>query len=154
MSWGRVIHAMLETAGRDASADLDLVGRNLLKEQERSIAEADTAVQLVRSVMSSELWERMKRAPQALFEVPFSLQLEESPIPKIMTGVIDLAFKEPDGWVIADYKTDRMDGNVQAMVDHYRPQIEQYRQFWEKVSGEKVKEAGLFFVTDRHWEPV
>ncbi len=151
MSWGTVIHAMLETAGRDAGADLDLVARNLLKEQERSLVEADEAVRLVISVMSSELWDRMKKAEQSVFEVPFSLQVEDQPVPKVMTGVIDLAFKEPDGWVIADYKTDRVDGNIKFLVDHYRPQIEYYRRFLEQASREKVKEAGLFFVSDDKW---
>ncbi|MDD5207364.1 MAG: hypothetical protein PHS17_18195 [Desulfobacterales bacterium] len=60
--------------------------------------------------------------------------------------VIDLAFKEPDGWVIADYKTDKVDGNLEKLVAYYKPQVEMYRKFWTEMSGEKVKEAGLYFI--------
>jgi len=26
-----------------------------------------------------------------------------------------------------------------------------YREFWEKISGEKVKEAGLYFIDIKKW---
>jgi hypothetical protein len=30
----------------------------------------------------------------------------ETGLPQIVSGAIDLVFQEPEGWVIADYKTD------------------------------------------------
>jgi len=69
----------------------------------------------------------------------------------VVSGTIDLAFREPDGWVLADYKTDRVDDNVQALVDYYRPQVDTYRTLWQDMSGEPVKEAGLFFVDGSRW---
>ena len=71
-----------------------------------------------------------------------------------MSGTIDLAFKEAAGWVLADYKTDKVDGNLDKLVAYYRPQVEMYRKFWKEMSSENVKEAGLYFVDARKWVAV
>ena len=126
------------------------MAENFLKEEQRPLLEKDEVVANVRAVISSDLWNRMKNAKQALVEVPFSLRLKED-VPKIVSGVIDLAFKEVDGWVIADYKTDKVDGNLDALVAHYRPQVEIYRDFWKEISGEDVKETGLYFIDSGEW---
>jgi ATP-dependent helicase/nuclease subunit A len=150
MSWGRIVHRLLEATARDATLNLDLSARNLLVEEERLLTERDEVVALVKSVMCSELWQRQARAEKRLVEVPFSLMLQEE-IPKVISGVIDLAFKEPDGWVIADYKTDWVNGNLDALIAFYRRQVEMYKDFWERMSGERVKEAGLYFVSINQW---
>lgn len=131
--------------------DLELLAENLLIEEERLVSERDSVVAAVRSAMFSELWGRMKRAETALVEVPFSIQTEGKEVPKIVSGVMDLVFKEADGWVIADFKTDKVDGNLGALVAHYKPQVEMYRNFRREISGEDVKEAGLYFVDMGQW---
>jgi ATP-dependent helicase/nuclease subunit A len=75
-------------------------------------------------------------------------------LPKVASGVIDLAFKEPEGWVIADYKTDKVDGRLEGLVEYYKPQVELYREFWKEMSGEPVKEAGLYFIDAGKWMTV
>ena len=97
---------------------------------------------------------RMKESDQTLVEVPFSIKTDEKEKAKIVSGVIDLVFKEPDGWVIADYKTDKIDDNIEKIVNYYRPQVELYTKFWEEMTGEKVKETGLFFVDNESWVKV
>jgi len=151
MSWGRIIHTMLEARAKEETADLELMAENLLKEEERPLSEKDTVIATVKAVMSSNLWKRMQKAQVTLVEVPFSLKIEGEELPRIISGAIDLAFKDPDGWVIADYKTDKVDGNLDNLVAHYKPQVEMYRDFWEKMSDEKVKEAGLYFVDADKW---
>jgi ATP-dependent helicase/nuclease subunit A len=153
MSWGRIVHRLLEAAARDSSLDLDLAAQNLLVEEERPVTERDEVVALIKAVMGSELWQRQARAEKRLIEVPFSLMLQEE-IPKVMSGVIDLTFKEPDGWVIADYKTDQVNGNLDALIAFYRRQVEMYKDFWERMSGERVKEAGLYFISINQWVPL
>ena len=60
--------------------------------------------------------------------------------------MIDLAFREGDGWVIVDYKTDAVTPeSLQGLVDHYQGQVQTYAQSWQQVVGEPVKEKGLFF---------
>ena len=101
--------------------------------------------------MSSKLCRRMKKAEETLVEVPFSLKIEGEELPKIVSGAIDLAFKEPDGWIIADYKTDKVDGNLDKLIAYYKPQVEMYREFWKEMSGQGVKEAGIYFVDVGKW---
>ena len=151
MSWGRIIHRMLEAMVREEKTDLELIAENLLKEEERLLSEKDLVVRTVKAVMASELWKRMKTAKEVLVEVPFSLKVVEESLPKVISGVIDLAFRESDGWVIADYKTDKVDGNLDALLAYYSPQVEMYRKFWVEMSKEKVKEAGLYFVEVGQW---
>jgi ATP-dependent helicase/nuclease subunit A len=154
MSWGRVIHRMLESLARDDTCNLDLMAENLLREEGRPLSEKDAVIETVKEVVASELWGRIKKAEKALFEVPFSTRADDRGKPKVVSGAIDLAFREPDGWVLADYKTDRVDDNLHALVDYYRPQVEIYRTLWQDMSGEPVKEAGLFFVDGSQWVEV
>jgi ATP-dependent helicase/nuclease subunit A len=60
--------------------------------------------------------------------------------------VIDLALHEAAGWVIVDYKTDRIAAGQAAMaVAHYRPQVETYARCWREMLGQPVHECGLYF---------
>ncbi|MEE8546834.1 MAG: PD-(D/E)XK nuclease family protein, partial [bacterium] len=83
---------------------------------------------------------------------PFSLSREQDvddgkKISTLLTGVIDLAFKEPDGWVIVDYKTGgKRAEEVEKLAQHYRSQIGLYSESWEYITGFSVKEKGFYFV--------
>jgi ATP-dependent helicase/nuclease subunit A len=110
-----VVHAALEAAGRgEGGQRLRRICHNALLENERPIrdgkpVELDELLELVAAVATSELWERAHEAEHRCFEFPFSLRPENVAGPRseeYLEGVIDLAFRERDGWVIADYKTD------------------------------------------------
>lgn len=85
-------------------------------------------------------------AEAVLSEAPFSVTREREGLPRTTTGTVDVAFREADGWVLADYKTDAVDGNLEALVNHYRSQVETYRACWEEITGEAVKETLLYFI--------
>lgn len=77
---------------------------------------------------------------------------EKAPAPRepltVVEGVIDLAFKEPDGWVVADYKTDLgTDPDFRAREASYRRQVELYAEAWARLTGDPVKERVLFFTS-------
>lgn len=66
----------------------------------------------------------------------------------VLEGVIDLAFREPDGWVIADYKTDvGTDPDFASREDAYRRQVDLYAEAWARLTGDIVKERVLFFTS-------
>ena len=129
-------------------ADLRPEARTLLAEHGLDVDEADKASSVVKSVMQSEIWKRAEASSRRLMEVPFQILHGEKDgvdLPTVIRGVIDLVFEEADGWVLVDYKTDRVaEGKLETLVDHYSPQIRLYAKAWETCSGQKVKECGFY----------
>ena len=108
---------------------------------------AADAVATIRSVTGSDIWKRALKARDTLTEVPYTYLKSMEPIPVLEPGVMDLVFKETDGWVIVDYKTtSRPKDALDDLKEHYRPQLEAYREAWERMGCGKVKEIGLYFV--------
>jgi len=150
--WGTVIHFLLETAMRNPQDDLNDMARMALAEQQLDPALSAAAVNVVRQVIRSELWQRAQQSQQRLMEVPFETRLPPGegaePLPTLLRGVIDLAFLEDGGWVLVDYKTDAgAEQRLTALTEHYRGQIEIYGRLWQQMVGQPVKEMGLYFTT-------
>jgi ATP-dependent helicase/nuclease subunit A len=171
---------------------LEIMARNALAAVGRDPDESGRLVSLIKEIVASEFWVRAMAAARRFFEVPFAIKVEagerdhadlmsragmvsmagKKPVataekaPVFLSGAIDLAFLEGDGWVIADYKTDRIDGNgperggqesnrvLSELVAYYRPQVELYGRFWERITGQRVKESGLYFTSIRKWVPI
>jgi ATP-dependent exoDNAse (exonuclease V) beta subunit len=73
--------------------------------------------------------------------------------PILLEGVIDLAFRESDGWVVADYKTDvGTDPEFAARQRSYRRQVELYADAWAKLTGDPVKERVILFTAQGRTE--
>jgi len=71
----------------------------------------------------------------------------------VLEGVIDLAFRERGGWVIADYKTDiGTDPDFPVRAAAYRRQVDLYSEAWARLTGEPVKERVLFFTAQDRME--
>jgi ATP-dependent helicase/nuclease subunit A len=165
LSWGSAVHGALNAAARGVSgARLRSICRSLLLEEERPVKggeplELDELMRLVERVFESDLWARGRAAQTVLSEVPFAAHVPADRIPdpadqpppldaapRILEGVIDLAIREPDGWVIADYKTDvGTDPGFPERWSTYRRQVELYAAAWERITGEAVKERVLLF---------
>jgi ATP-dependent helicase/nuclease subunit A len=152
MSWGRVIHGLLEALMNDSAVDIRVYAANLLAQEDRPAEDLGEAVRLVERVRSSSLWKRALRAGRRLVEVPFALTvptaelgLTEGPSSTLLQGAIDLAFEEESGWNIVDYKTDTVTDNLPELVRFYRPQVELYRRYWQQLTGQMTR-AGLFFL--------
>lgn len=160
LSWGRVIHKVLAACAQHSSLNLDVFITNALVEEERSVEEAGEVLDVVKKVMASTIWQRAMAAQQRLIEVPFGLTVKNSELAAVtsneadedvvLTGAIDLIFKEEDGWVLVDYKTDRFEGWAERrkLEEYYQPQIDLYARFWERVSGEQVKDSNLLFLCE------
>jgi ATP-dependent helicase/nuclease subunit A len=148
--WGSVIHCLLEAAMREPDAELTRLALGRLESEGLDPARVDQAIDTVRRVVRSNIWHRARNASQTLVEVPFHILrpagCDASALPTLVRGVIDLAFREPAGWVIVDYKTDGQPGSMlDALVAHYRPQLEAYATAWREMVGEPVAELGLYF---------
>jgi ATP-dependent helicase/nuclease subunit A len=148
--WGELLHGLLEAAIKQPAGDLRGLALSTLENLELPASLIDEAIQAVAQVIASPLWQRALAAERSLAEVPIAYLLaaheSNSGLPTVLRGVIDLVFKEDRGWVIVDYKSERVDASeIPALVKYYRPQIEAYAAAWEKVVGQPVIERGLFF---------
>ncbi len=156
LTWGRVLHAVLEAAMRDEAAPLPLVAANALAEEERPAEELSEVLRVAEAVRSSELWTRARRAKRRLVEVPFALRVSPDEIrlagaagdtlDSLLQGAIDLVFEEDDGWVLVDYKSDAVTPeNREGLVRYYEPQVAMYSRYWERLTGRPTR-AGIFFI--------
>jgi len=172
-----------------ADGALVRLARTVLVASGRGPADAEELAAHVGGILRSPFWTRAMRAGRRLYEVPFSVVVKPGepgyedlaaavgPVPAAggrpvvpvpgapisLAGAVDLLFEEPDGWVIADYKTDRLPGAVEGagaddrekalavLADHYRPQVRLYTRFWGRITGEQVKESGLYFTALDRW---
>ena len=67
----------------------------------------------------------------------------------LVQGVIDCYFKEGDGFVLVDYKSnyaDRMAPGTEKerLRQHYMPQLELYKEALSGITGEDVKQTCLY----------
>jgi ATP-dependent helicase/nuclease subunit A len=151
--WGSAVHGVLDAAEKGATGErLRAVGRSLLLELDRPVrqgepTELDALIDTVERVRSHGLWRRALASGQVLSEVPFAIERGGGEPPVYLEGVIDLAFREADGWVVVDYKTDKGDDpDFQLRREAYREQLRIYSSAWERLVGEPVKERRVWFV--------
>lgn len=141
-AWGNVIHRALEKIeGFKLPPNGFLL--QLIKEEQLDPNKLDLVRAQLQKVMESPLWARVREAEKEIREGNFGFQDEDL----YLTGTADLLFREKGEWVIVDYKSDVVedDQHLQELIGYYKPQIEMYSQYWEKLTGEKVKERGILF---------
>ena len=145
--WGSVIHRLLEARSSGIEPMILALATRLLIEEGLDPARAGEAAEVVASVARSTTWARALACPKRMVEVPFEvLRARADGKSVVVRGVIDLAFLEPRGWVVVDYKTDSLSGGrLDALVEHYRPQVGDYAETWASMTGQAVAESGLHF---------
>lgn len=104
--------------------------------------------------LQSESAFRMGKAAvcgQLYKEQPFVMQISASLLGKefpkeegvLIQGIIDVYWKEEDGLVVLDYKTDRV-ADKSELVNRYQTQLSYYAQALEKLTGYPVKERIIY----------
>jgi ATP-dependent helicase/nuclease subunit A len=98
--------------------------------------------------LDSQIWEEVQHAEPVYTEYPLAREVRDNSDPAVRRGVIDLAYRTEDGWVLVDYKSDCVYGPpADALTDDhpYAQQIRTYAESWTAVLGEPVHRAGLWF---------
>lgn len=134
----------------------ELVEREKLTRDEAFIVDK-TAIE---HFLQTDIARFMMEAPTVRREVPFSLSLPtsevyanwENPIEErvLVQGVIDCLVPYEDGWIILDYKSDAIHGEMtdktkQKLINRYSTQLKLYRHAIEKIWKKPVKETYLYF---------
>ena len=148
--WGEVLHTLLEAAMKRPKADLHGLALSALESAELPVTWVDEVIATAQLVIASDLWRRAQKSAHCLTEIPLATPVAiseaASGLPTVLRGVIDLVFRETAGWVIVDYKSERVEvSQIPALVDYYKPQIDAYANVWQKIVGQPVVERGLFF---------
>jgi ATP-dependent helicase/nuclease subunit A len=147
--YGSIVHRCLEWMANDREPtrrDIELLGVQF----ELDPAPADEILAELQRVKQSDLWHRAMSAPERHSEVPFSLMLDGTELGRepgqvLLSGIIDLAFREGDRWHLVDYKTDRIVGDANTFVTFYAGQLRLYEKAWHQLSGRAGSELFLFF---------
>lgn len=82
------------------------------------------------SKVPSDLYSVLKEAEQVMCEVPFSYKSSDT----IIAGVIDLLYKDQNGWHIIDYKTNDED-DVGNLEEEYQIQLGVYKKAVKQATG-------------------
>ena len=159
MTWGNVVHRVLESINKGITEDdRDILVANLLKEQGRPAEEKEKVLKLIDEIKETDFWKDLEKADKKFVEIPFSIRLRPSDLGYpdkedmvILSGIIDLIYKNEDGWIIVDYKTDDISKDKNSFIKYYTPQVKSYCKYWEKVTGENVVKAGLFFTHSKEF---
>ena len=89
----------------------------------------------------SEMGKRVLASPEVHREWNFNLLIPQRRM--ILQGIIDCAFREEEGWVVLDYKTDRAK-TPEELREEYRPQLLWYARAVAELTGLPVKETCLY----------
>lgn len=107
--------------------------------------EAPTVAAMVRCALRAESVRLAATVPHHK-EMYAAMALDDSR--GIFEGFVDLVVETPDGLVVVDYKTDRVEGpgGLDGLVERYRLQVGLYAWALEQVTGERVVRGVLLFV--------
>ena len=147
MVWGSLVHALFEHGMRGLQQDraqLERLANWLTMERPELHYLVPEALDTVEHVMDSEFLRRAQPAVERQVEVPFAVRIGDGATPTILHGVIDLAFRQPDGRNLADSKTDRAD--MEVLERQYAAQANSYAAQSVRLTGGSVFHAGLFSV--------
>jgi ATP-dependent exoDNAse (exonuclease V) beta subunit len=101
------------------------------------------AGEVVREAVNSPILQRVIKSSGYQKEVPFTYKNNGT----IFEGVMDVVFKEEDGLVVLDFKTDLVDKkDLDSRIEHYRPQVKVYSDAIRNIFGAPPKEVVLFFL--------
>ena len=160
-AWGSAVHRIFDYLIKEDPEEqlLSLHTGKALEKQGISPERKVELEELVQKFKKSDLYQRLKKAELKYSEVPFTINIEpthslytelnqQDSRPIILSGTIDLVFKEADGWVVIDYKTDRPknEKDYPKLVEVYQKQITIYSQVWKEITGEQVKQSSIYFV--------
>lgn len=112
MAWGSLVHVLLEHAmrgSRQNRAHLARLANWLTMGQQELRRVVPEALDTVERVMNSGFWRHAQSALERQVEVPFAVRAGAGETTTILHRVIDRVFLQAEGWILVDYKTDRIE---------------------------------------------
>jgi ATP-dependent exoDNAse (exonuclease V) beta subunit len=131
------VHSVLAEIDLDAEpGDIALAAAAMGRLAGATRAEVDAAVKAVQAALLHPLLRRAVQSDDCRREEPLVSRLADG---TLLEGVVDLAFREAEGWTVVDFKTDASPGD-QA---HYAEQLRLYCAAIEEATGQPARAALL-----------
>ncbi len=137
---GDALHRVMEVIDLATGAELEAVAAAMCVEAAVP-DQVDDVVQMAQHCLDSEPVKRAVAGGKYWREVSFTVPRKEGGFD---VGRVDLVFREGDGLVVVDYKTDRVT-EEQDLTAKYSPQAHAYMQGLQSASGEAVRECLFIF---------
>jgi len=159
---GTIMHTVLQIIELQPDMSKEYIEKSIssmIEKKHLTLEEAETInINHIYNFYHSSLGLRLLKAEAIKREQPFilkkiiSLKLENKLINSskevLLQGIIDCYFYENDEIVLIDYKTDKVpDDKIKMLTDYYSPQILEYREALEKLTGHRVKESYLYLLS-------
>jgi len=153
---GTAMHTIMQHVAvhkmHDKSSIDDLIAK-LTDRQLLTVEEAMAVnVPAVAQFFETQVGQRLMAAEEVFRELPFTYAHDGGDGDyQILQGIADCLFKEDDGWVLLDYKTDRVSGGFDSateinaeMQERYGIQLNLYRRAIEAIAKVEIKEMVLY----------
>lgn len=130
LDWGQadLLEEMAAIEGKDLGATGPMIKR---------------AGEMVKEAIHSPVLRRVIKSGCYQKEIPFTYKNNGT----IFEGVMDVVFKEGDGLVVMDFKTDLVGRDeLKLKIEHYKPQAQVYSDAIKTIFGVAPKEVLLFFL--------
>ncbi len=137
LALGSAVHRVMELCALDDEASLGPLAAAAAAELGRPDLEGRTAV-LADACWRAAVVRAAARSPEVFREVPVGMLVRGT----IVSGAIDLLYRDGDEWVVVDYKTDR-DVDAEVLRERYSPQGAAYALAVEAATGAVVREVAF-----------
>ena len=156
---GTALHLTMQSLDLKGGLDTATIRQRIEKMVEREILTVEQAAAVpaekIADFFAGSLGARLLAGREVLRELPFTLALPAQELYPDLTGadgevviiqgVVDCLVDEGDGWLLVDYKTDRIaPGQLQEAVKRYRGQLDLYARAVESILGRKIKEKNIY----------
>lgn len=157
---GTLIHKMMECLDFVKTTNYEQIKELAYRLVEKKILNQESVEKVslkpIVPFLSSDICRRMRSAQQkgVLYrEQPFVLGIPANQIQDsfcsedvvLIQGFIDVYFEEEDGFVLLDYKTDRVtEGEEIYLIERYHKQLDYYAMAIERLRNKKVKEKLIY----------
>ena len=134
--FGALVHAVLAAVPLDADRGaLGQVARLQGRLLGASDSEIEAAAEAASAGLAHPLFDRVRRAAagECRREAPVTMRGEDG---VVVEGVVDLAFRDGEAWVVVDFKTDQ---ELQAGLDVYRRQVQIYAEMVARATGDPAR---------------
>jgi ATP-dependent exoDNAse (exonuclease V) beta subunit len=143
-AFGRAVHAVLQDVDLASGVDVDALARSAAASEGLAGRDQEVAA-AVRAMLATPIL-RLAARVSSYREMYVAAPIGD----RVVEGYVDLLVRAPDGLVIVDYKTDRLDtvGAVDERAAGYRIQLAAYAAAVEAATGEPVVRGVLVFARE------